>query len=45
VLEPGYDIRTVQELLGHRDLNTTMILFHVTTVGDEGVRSPLDDES
>ncbi len=42
MLEAGYDIRTVQELMGHRDLNTTMIYTHVTTVGGKGVRSPLD---
>jgi integron integrase len=42
MLEAGYDIRTVQELMGHRELNTTMIYTHVTTVGSKGVRSPLD---
>ncbi len=42
VLEAGYDIRTVQELLGHQDVRTTMIYTHVLNRGDRGVRSPAD---
>lgn len=42
LLENGYDIRTVQELLGHRNLQTTMIYTHVATKNILGVRSPLD---
>ncbi|MCC6764916.1 MAG: integron integrase [Deltaproteobacteria bacterium] len=42
LLEDGYDIRTVQELLGHRDVTTTMIYTHVLNQGPGAVRSPLD---
>lgn len=43
MLQAGYDIRTVQELLGHSDVRTTMIYTHVLNKGGRGVRSPLDE--
>lgn len=43
LLEKGYDIRTVQELMGHKDVRTTMIYTHVLNRGGKGVRSPMDE--
>ena len=42
LLMDGYDIRTVQELLGHKDVKTTMVYTHVLNRGGTSVRSPLD---
>jgi site-specific recombinase XerD len=43
LLEGSYDIPTIQELLGHKDVGTTMIYTHVLNKGGRGARSPVDD--
>lgn len=42
LLRNGYDIRTVQELLGHKNVDTTMVYTHILNRGGRGVKSPLD---
>lgn len=42
LLRSGYDIRTVQELLGHKNVDTTMVYTHILNRGGKGVKSPLD---
>ncbi|MGF7110502.1 site-specific recombinase XerD [Treponema pedis] len=42
LLESGYDIRTIQELLGYSDVKTTMVYTHVLNRGGLGVKSPID---
>jgi len=44
LLEYGYDIHTVQKLLGHKDVKTTMVYTHMLQHGGKGVRSPLDGQ-
>ncbi|MCL4215743.1 MAG: tyrosine-type recombinase/integrase [Candidatus Hydrogenedentes bacterium] len=45
LLESGYDIRAIQELLGHKDVSATRIFTHVLNIGGHGIRNPMDEQA